>query len=78
MTEVATEDALVGLIALGAMAWVLWILVRAVSGGRLPIGKGYIHRDERPGAFAALFALYVAAASAMAYIGFDLLIGSAR
>ena len=70
-----TEDRLVGIISLAGGAWVVWILVRAVRDARLPIGKGKVLRGERPGAFAALFALYVAAALGMAFIGVDLLFG---
>ena len=75
MTEFRGEDAVVGVIALAAMAWVVWILIRGRRDSRLPIGKGRILRDERPGAFHFLFAIYVVAALAMAYIGLDLLIG---
>jgi len=69
------EETLVGLIALAVVPWLIWRLERGVREGRLPIGRSYLLRDERPGAFRALFALYVAAALTMAFIGIDLLVG---
>lgn len=71
------EDALVGLVALAAAAWVGWILVRGIRDRRLPIGKGEVRRDERAAAFQTLFAFYVVAAVTMAFIGLDLLFGLA-
>lgn len=70
-----SEDILVGLIALAAVPWIVWILVRGVREGRLPIGKARVVRDERPAPFLVLFALYVAAAGVTAFIGLDLLFG---
>lgn len=75
MAASSTEDVFVGLFALAGSAWILWILVRASRAGRLPIRKAEVLRRERPGAFAALFALYGAALLLMAFIGLDLLIG---
>jgi hypothetical protein len=75
MTTFRSEEALVGLISLAAAGWIVWILVRAVRDARLPIGKGEMLRAQRPGAFATLFALYVAAGAGMAFIGLDLILG---
>ena len=75
MTTFRSDETLVGIISLGAVAWIVWILVRAARDARLPIGKSQILRGERPVAFGALFALYVAAALGMTFIGLDLLFG---
>ena len=69
------DEALVGLIALLSIVWIASLLKRAQASGRLPIGRGQLFRDERPGAFRFLFALYILAALAMLYIGLDLLFG---
>ena len=69
------EETLVGLISLAAAGWIVWILMRGVRDRRLPIGKGEVWRDERAAAFHSLFAVYVAAAFGMAFIGLDLLLG---
>lgn len=75
MTTFRSEETLVGIITLAAVPWIVWILRRGVREGRLPIGKAYVRRDERPGAFRTLFAFYVAAALMMAFIAADLLVG---
>lgn len=75
MAEFRADEALVGLIALATIPWIVWILRRGLRERQLPVGKGRVGRDERPGAFHILFALYVVAALAMAYIGLDLLVG---
>lgn len=75
MAGFRSEEALIGLIALAAFGWIVWMLVRGVRDRRLRIGKGEVRRDERPGAFHSLFAFYVAAAGMMAFIGLDLLFG---
>ena len=69
------DEALVGLIALLSIVWIASLLIRARASGRLPIGRGQVERDERPGAFRILFALYILAALVMLYIGLDLLFG---
>ena len=69
------DEAVVGLIALVSIAWIVSLLKRAQVSGRLPIGRGQVIRNERPGAFRFLFALYVLAALVMLYIGLDLLFG---
>ena len=75
MTAFRSEDALVGLIALAVVPWLVWRLRRGFVEGKLPVGRAYLFREERPGAFRALFAAYVAATAAMAFIGVDLLVG---
>lgn len=75
MTEFRAEDALVGLIALAVVPWIVWILRRGLNQGWLPVGRGRVLRDERPGAFRTLFAFYIAAGLAMGFIALDLLIG---
>ena len=75
MTTFRSDETLVGIISLAVVPWIVWILVRAVRDARLPIGKSHILRAERPGAFGTLFALYVAAALGMTFIGLDLLVG---
>ena len=75
MGEFRADEAMVGLIALATIPWIMWILRRGLRDRQLPIGKGRVGRDERPAAFQVLFALYVVAALAMAYIGLDLLVG---
>ena len=69
------DETLVGLIALASVPWIIWILRRGLHEAWLPIGRGRVSRDGRPGAFATLFGLYVAAALLMAFIGMDLLFG---
>jgi hypothetical protein len=77
MTTPSPDEILVGLIALAAAPWLGWRLRRGLGEDKLPIGRGYVHRAEREGAFYSLFALYVAAALGMAFIGLDLLFGFA-
>ena len=75
MTAPTPDEILVALIALAAAPWLAWRLRRGLAEGRLPIGRGYVLRAERAGAFSALFGLYVLAAFGMAFIGLDLLFG---
>ncbi|MDQ3139822.1 MAG: hypothetical protein M3Q15_03765 [Pseudomonadota bacterium] len=75
MTTFRSEAALVGLIAAGLVPWIGWTLVRGLRQGRLPIGRGYVRRDERSGAFRFLFALWVAMAALAFVIALDLLFG---
>ena len=42
----------------------------------LPIGRGYVRRDERPQAFNILLWVYGALALLAAYISFDLAFGN--
>ena len=75
MQDLRFEDIFVGLVALATTVWIVAILRRGLRHAWLPIGRGRVARAERPGAFHALFACYVAAALMMAFIGFDLLFG---
>ena len=75
MTIFRSEDALVGIVALGVVPWIGWTLRRGLREGRLPILRNHVVRAERPGPFFMLFGLYVLAAIAMAAIGLDLLFG---
>jgi hypothetical protein len=68
-----SDDLLVGIIGLGLLPWIGWTLHRGMRDGRLPIGRAYVRRDERPGAYRMLLCLYVAAALLVAYITLDLL-----
>jgi hypothetical protein len=73
VTEFAGEDALVGLVAAGAVVWIVAVVKRGLRDSRLPVGRAYVRRDERPGAFRAVAVLYAAAALLLAFIALDLL-----
>jgi hypothetical protein len=76
MTISRSEDVLVGIIAaVVVVPWTTWTIWRGLRNGRLPIGRGYVQRDERAGPFWVLLALYVAAALTAAFISLDLLFG---
>ena len=75
MTIFPSEELIVGLIAFAAVPWILWVLVRGRRDQRLPIGRGHVRMDERPGAFRVLFLFYVAAAAMMLFISLDLMLG---
>ena len=75
MTISRSEDVLVGLITAGLVPWILWTLRRGLRSGALPIGRGFVRRDERPGPFRAMMIFYVAAALLAAFIALDLLTG---
>ena len=75
MTTFRSEEGLVGLVALGVIPWILWTLRRGLRDERLPIGRIYVRRAERPAAFSLLLVFYVLAAMLMAAIAFDLLFG---
>ncbi|MFL6843862.1 MAG: hypothetical protein ACJ8ER_03145 [Allosphingosinicella sp.] len=62
-----------GVISLVAAIWALWTLRRGLSEERLPVGRTYVRRAERPGAFRLLSLLYPALALLLAAIGADLL-----
>ena len=62
-----------GLISLVAMVWALWTLRRGLGDGRLPIGRAYVRRAERPAAFRLLAVVYGAATLLLAVIAADLL-----
>ena len=75
MTAFRADEALVGIVALAVVVWIGARLRRGLREAWLPVGRGRLVREERPGAFRALFALYIVAALLMAFIGLDLLIG---
>jgi hypothetical protein len=74
MTTFRSEETLVGLVA-GAVVlpWIAWTLFRGLRGGRLPIGRDSLEREERPAPFWLLFGLYSASAAMAAVISLDLL-----
>ena len=76
MTTFRSEDAFVGFIA-GAIVlpWIGWTLFRGLRASRLPIGRAYVERAERPAPFWFLFGLYAASAVMAAVICLDLLFG---
>lgn len=76
MTTSLSEEHLVGLVALGVIPWIGWTLRRGLREARLPIGRTYVVRGERPSVFAALAMVYVAAAMLMAWISYDQLLES--
>ena len=70
------DELLVGALCLAVIApWIAWTIWRGFSEGRLPVGRGYVDRAERPGPFRALLASYLLVILLMAFIGFDLLFG---
>ncbi len=76
MTTFRSENTLVGLVA-GAviLPWIAWTLARALKDGRLPLGRSYVRRDERPGPFWVLFGFYAVSALLAGVICADLLFG---
>ncbi|HEX8215079.1 MAG TPA: hypothetical protein VF582_06360 [Allosphingosinicella sp.] len=78
MTISRSDELLVGIIAaVVVVPWTTWIVARGLRGGRLPIGRGAVRRDERAAAFWVLLGLYAAAALAAVFISLDLLFGPA-
>jgi hypothetical protein len=75
MTTFRSEEVLVGLIVFAAVPWILWVLVRGQRDQRLPIGRGHVRLDERPGAYRVLFLFYVVSAALMLFISVDLMLG---
>jgi hypothetical protein len=73
MTNFQGQDVIVGLIAACLVPWILWTLERGVRAGRLPVGRAYVDRAERPGAYRLLVVLYALAALGIAFIALDLL-----
>ena len=73
MTTFRSEEGLVGLVTLGVVLWIGWTLRRGLRDGKLPIGRSYLKRDERPGAFRALLVFWIAMAIFAAIISLDLL-----
>ncbi|MFN3727277.1 MAG: hypothetical protein ACK4SZ_13355 [Allosphingosinicella sp.] len=71
-----TEEFVVGaLCLLVILPWIAWTVRRGLENQRLPIGRGYVEKAERPGAFRVLFALYLGAGLLIAFIAVDLLVG---
>jgi hypothetical protein len=70
-----SEDMLVGLMTFATVPWIIWIMVRAQRERRLPLGRSYVLRDERPGPYRVLLAFYAAAAGLMLFISLDLMLG---
>jgi len=69
------EDLLVGIVALALVPVIGWTILRGMRGGRLPMGRTYVHREERRSVFTLLLALYGLALVAVAAISADLLLG---
>ncbi len=70
-----TEELIVGaLCLLVILPWIGWTVRRGLANGRMPIGRGYVERAERPGAFRVLLGLYILAAAMIAFAGLDLLL----
>ena len=72
--SIRSEDLLVGLVALAMAPAIAWTIRRGLRSGRLPIGRAYVHRDERAAAFNLLLGLYALSALLMAGISADLLL----
>ena len=71
-----TEKMGVGLVCLLViLPWIGWTVRRGLANQRLPIGRGYVERAERPGAFRALLGFYIAAVAIIAFTALDLLFG---
>jgi hypothetical protein len=75
MTTFRSEEGLVGLVALGVIPWIAWTVQRGLREARLPIGRTYVHRAERPGVFNALLVFYLLSALLMAAIVADYMLG---
>ena len=75
MGGISPDELLVGLICLAVVPWLALRLRRGLAEGKLPIGRAYVLRAERAGAFHVLFGVYMLAALGMAFIGLDLLFG---
>ena len=73
MTIFRSEDVLVGLVAVVLVPWIGWTLQRGFREKRLPIGRTYVGRDERPAAFVVLVAFYLIMALIVTAISLDLL-----
>ena len=70
-----TEELIVGaLCLLVILPWIAWTVRRGLANARMPIGRGYVERAERPGAFRVLLGLYILAGAMLAFAGLDLLL----
>jgi hypothetical protein len=70
-----SDDLLVGIIGLGLIPWIGWTLRRGLRDGRLPIGRAYVRRDARRGAYNVLLGFYLIAMLVVGFIGLDLIFG---
>ena len=75
MTTFRSDETLVGIVAFGLVGWIGSVLYRGLRDARLPIGRGYVDRSERPGAFHVLTGFYMLSALAALVISLDLLLG---
>ena len=76
MTTFRSEEGLVGLFAIAVVApWIAWTLSRGIRDGRLPISRGYVAREERPGAYKMLLCFYLLSAAMAIVVALDLLFG---
>jgi hypothetical protein len=66
---------LVGLIAFATVPWIVSMLIRGRRDQQLPIGRGHVRQDERPGAYRFLFLFYIVSAALMLFISVDLMLG---
>jgi len=78
MTTSRSEDLLVGVIAFALVPWSIFIIRRGLRDGKLPIGRGYVLREERAAPFNVLLLLYAIVAAGALYISMNLLFGGAR
>jgi hypothetical protein len=74
MTTFRSEETLVALIGLAVVLWAAWTIRRGLREEKLPIGRAYVRRDERPGAFRMLLGFYAVAALLVAFVAVDLLL----
>jgi hypothetical protein len=74
MTTFRSEETLVALIGLAVVPWAAWTIRRGLREEKLPIGRAYVRRDERPGAFRMLLGFYAVAALLVAFVAVDLLL----
>ena len=72
MTISLSEELLVALVSLGLVPWIIWTVRRGLRSGMLPIGRGYVRRDDRPSAFNMLLGVYALVALLAVYIAYDL------
>ena len=70
-----SEDLLVGLIALVLLPLIGWRIVRGLRGGRLPIYRTYLRREESGARFTLLLVLHAASFAVVALVAADLLFG---
>ena len=73
MTGLTEEIGVAALCLLVILPWIAWTVRRGLANARLPIGRGYVERAERPGAFRVLLSMYIIASFMIAFIALDLL-----